>query len=47
MGEKERYKKIVMDQGAVDRLLVEVLLEWYAQAPAEIVLDGDATDDPL
>ena len=47
VGEKERYKKIVMDQSAVDRLLVEVLLESYAQAPAEIVVDLDATDDPL
>jgi len=47
VGEKERYKKIVMDPAAVDRLRVEVLLESYAQAPAEIVLDLDATDDPL
>ena len=27
VGAKERYKKIVLDQAAVDRLLVEVLLE--------------------
>jgi hypothetical protein len=45
--EKERYKKIVMDQGAVDRLLVEIFLEAHEQPPAEIVLDLDATDDPL
>ena len=45
--EKERYKKIVIDQGAVDRLLVEVFLKSYAEAPQEIVLDLDATDDPL
>jgi hypothetical protein len=45
--EKERYKKIVMDQGAVDRLLVGVFLESYAEAPQEMVLDLDATDDPL
>jgi len=45
--EKERYKKIVLDQAAVDRLLVEVFLKSYAQAPQEIVLDLDATDDPL
>jgi hypothetical protein len=45
--EKERYKKIVLDQAAVDRLLVEVFLNSYAEAPQEIVLDLDATDDPL
>jgi len=47
VGKKERYKKIVLEEGAVDRLLVEVFLESYAEAPAEIVLDLDATDDPL
>jgi hypothetical protein len=45
--EKERYKKIVLDEAAVDRLLVQAFLESYATAPAEIVLDLDATDDPL
>ena len=47
VGGKERYKKIALDQGAVDRLLVEVFLEAHAQPPAEIVLDLDATDDPV
>jgi hypothetical protein len=45
--ERERYKKIVMDQAAVDRLLVEIFLEAPAKPPAEIILDLDATDDPL
>jgi hypothetical protein len=45
--EKERYKKIALDQEAVDRLLVQVFLDSYAEAPEEIVLDLDATDDPL
>src|ERR1700692_3984053 len=44
---QERYKKIVMDHGAVDRLLVEVFLEAHREAPKEIILDLDATDDPL
>jgi len=44
---KERYKKIVLDHGAVDRLLVEVFLEAHQEAPKEIILDLDATDDPL
>ena len=37
----------MLDQEAVDRLLVEVFLDSYAEAPQEIVLDLDATDDPL
>jgi hypothetical protein len=45
--EKERYKKIVMDEAAVDRLLVEIFLQAHAKPPAEIVLDLDATDDPV
>src|SRR5713226_3911951 len=40
---KERYKKIVLDHGAVGRLLVQV----FQEAPQEIILDLDATDDPL
>jgi len=47
VGQKERYKKIVLDQAAVDRLLVEVFVNAYAEPPQEIVLDLDATDDPL
>jgi hypothetical protein len=47
VGEKERYKKIVLDAAAVDRLLVKVFLESHGEAPQEIVLDLDATDDPL
>jgi hypothetical protein len=44
---KERYKKIVLDHGAVDRLLVEAFLQAHREAPKEIILDLDATDDPL
>lgn len=44
---KERYKKIVLHHGAVDRLLVEVFLQAHREAPKEIILDLDATDDPL
>jgi hypothetical protein len=42
-----RYKKIVLDFAALRSLLVEVFLEAYARAPKQIVLDFDATDDPL
>ncbi len=37
--EPERYKKIALDQEAVDRLLVEIFLEAHAPPPAEITLD--------
>ncbi len=47
VGAKERYKKIVTDQAAVDRLWVELFIEAHAQPPTEIVLDLDATDDPV
>ena len=45
--EKERYKKIALDTEGVDRLLVKIFLEAHEQPPAEIVLDLDATDDPV
>jgi len=45
--EKERYKKIILQDAEVDRLLVGIFLQAYPQAPAEIVLDVDSTDIPL
>ena len=36
-----------MDEAAVDRFFVETFLSSYEQAPTQIVLDLDATDDPL
>jgi hypothetical protein len=42
-----RYKKIALDTAAVDRLLGEVFLEAHPTPPSEIVLDLDATDDPV
>jgi hypothetical protein len=41
---QDRYKKILCDTEAVDRLLVDVFLESYSQAPDQIVLDLDSTD---
>jgi len=46
-GEADRYHKIVHDGAAIEALLVDVFLEAHAAPPAEIVLDLDATDDPL
>src|SRR6267143_1968077 len=45
--QKERYKKIGLDHGAVDRLLVDIFLQAHREEPKEIILDLDATDDPL
>lgn len=42
-----RYKKIVADIEGMDDLLVDLFLEAYDNPPEEIVLDVDATDDPL
>ena len=42
-----RYKKIVYDAAAIERVFVEAFLDAHATPPAEIVLDLDATDDPL
>ena len=42
-----RYKKIELDFAAAERVLVEVFLDSRAEPPASIVLDFDATDDPL
>lgn len=41
------YHKILPDTVAIERLFVELFLDSYTQAPAEIVLDMDATDAPL
>jgi hypothetical protein len=42
-----RYQKIVADNGQIESLFVELFLQAHAQAPDQIVLDLDATDDPL
>lgn len=44
---EQRYKKIIMKAEAIDRLLVEQFLQAHDEAPRRIVLDVDATDDPL
>jgi hypothetical protein len=42
-----RYKKIIMKPEEIDRLFVDVFLQAHREAPKEIVIDVDATDDPL
>jgi DDE family transposase len=46
-GPGERYKKIVMQPEAIDRLMVDHFLDAHAKAPLQIILDLDATDDPI
>jgi len=42
-----RYQKIVARPEAIERLFVDLFLQAHRQPPAQIVLDLDATDDPL
>ena len=42
-----RYHKIGHDAGAIERLFVTLFLEAYTTPPQQIILDLDATDDPL
>jgi hypothetical protein len=42
-----RYHKISHEGAAIEALLVDLFLEAHATAPDQIVLDLDATDDPL
>jgi len=44
---QSRYKKITANRRAVQDLFVQVFLQSHLVPPARIVLDLDATDDPL
>ncbi len=44
---RDTYKRIGLDEAAVKGLFVELFLEAFDEAPDEVVLDLDATDDPL
>src|SRR6186997_1962415 len=45
--EATRYHKVSHNPAAIETLFVAVFLEAYRRAPAQIILDLDATDDPL
>ena len=45
--EQERYKKIAMDPDRIDGWMVDAFVESHESASEEIVLDLDATDDPI
>jgi hypothetical protein len=44
---KDLYKKVVVDEEAVERFFVEMYLRSRRRAPRRLILDLDATDDPL
>jgi Transposase DDE domain group 1 len=43
----DRYRKIGHDTAAIEQLLVEIFLDAHRTPPKQIILDLDATDDPL
>ena len=45
--EATRYHRISHDPAAIEALFIDLFLESQAKAPAQIILDLDATDDPL
>ncbi len=45
--ETDRYKRIEWDEGKLRKFFVDAYLDSYTAAPDEIVLDFDATDDPV
>ena len=47
VGATERYKRLTVDHAEVDRLLVTLFFETLATPPEAVVLDLDATDDPI
>jgi len=45
--EPTRYHKVAYDGAAIERLLLSVFVEAHRRAPRRIIIDLDATDDPL
>ena len=45
--EPTKYQRISHEGGAIETLLVDLFVEAHRRAPRQIVLDLDATDDPL
>jgi hypothetical protein len=43
----DRYRKLSVDEEALKRLFVSLFLESRAAPPKRIILDLDATDDPI
>ena len=47
MGEASRYCKIGVDEAAMERVFLDIYIEAHERPPKRIILDLDATDDPL
>lgn len=47
LAKDDRYCKLVLDHKKLDQLLIDVCIEAHDTQPDEIVLDLDATDDPI
>jgi hypothetical protein len=45
--EPTRYRRIAWDGGKIEALFVDLFLEAHQHPPQQIILDLDATDDPL
>jgi hypothetical protein len=43
----DRYRKLAVDEGAMKRFFVSVFLKSQPAPPKRIILDLDATDDPI
>jgi hypothetical protein len=44
---KDHYKKITVDEEGVNRFFVEMYLSTHREIPERVILDLDATDDPI
>jgi hypothetical protein len=44
---EDRYCRIALEPEAADELLIDLFIEAHDESPEEIVLDLDATDDPI
>ncbi len=43
----DRYRRVAIDEDAVDRFFVDLFIDSQDKPPERVVLDFDATDDPL
>jgi hypothetical protein len=46
-GPDERYKKVSMSPEKIDQLMVDHFMDTQKEPPSQIILDLDATDDPI
>lgn len=46
-GEAERYRKIAVNEDAMKQLFVNLFIQANKSAPQRLILDPDATDDPV